>query len=49
MKQSQKEQFRKELTEFIKSHETRPNYIDAVRKVQGLDTTIRRSQKVESM
>jgi hypothetical protein len=37
MKQSQKNKFRKELTEFIKSHETRPNYIDAVRKVQGLD------------
>ena len=37
MKQSQKEQFRKELTEFIKSYETRPNYIDAVRKVQGLE------------
>ena len=37
MKQSQKEQFRKELTEFIKSYETKPNYIDAVRRVQGLD------------
>jgi hypothetical protein len=36
MKQSQKQQFRKELTEFAKSYETRPNYIDAVRRVQGL-------------
>jgi hypothetical protein len=37
MKQSQKEKFRKELTEFAKSYETRPNYIDAVRRVQGLE------------
>ena len=37
MKQSQKQKFRKELTEFIQSYETRPKYIDAVRKVQGLD------------
>ena len=37
MKQSKKEQFRKELTEFIQSSETRPKYIDAVRQVQGLD------------
>ena len=37
MKQSQKEQFRKELTEFAKSYETRPKYIDAVRRVQGLE------------
>jgi hypothetical protein len=37
MKQSQKKQFRKELTEFAKSYETRPNYIDAVRRVQGLE------------
>ena len=46
MKQSQKKQkkltkqasqrFRKELTEFIKNYETRPNYADAVRRVQGL-------------
>ena len=36
MKQSQKNKFRKELTEFAKSYETRPNYIDAVRRVQGL-------------
>ena len=36
MKQSQKEQFRKELIEFAKNYETRPNYADAVRKVQGL-------------
>ena len=37
MKQSQKKQFRKELTDFIKTYETKPNYIDAVRRVQGLD------------
>jgi len=37
MKQSQKQKFRKELTEFAKSYETRPNYIDAVRRVQGLE------------
>ena len=37
MKQSQKEKFLKELTEFAKSYETRPNYIDAVRRVQGLE------------
>tara|TARA_X000001388_G_scaffold70104_1_gene59019 strand:- start:613 stop:855 length:243 start_codon:yes stop_codon:yes gene_type:complete len=36
MKQSQKQKFRKELTEFAKSYETRPKYIDAVRNVQGL-------------
>jgi len=36
MKQSKKEQFRKELTKFIKNYETRPNYADAVRRVQGL-------------
>ena len=37
MKESQKKQFRKELIEFAKSYETRPNFADAVRKVQGLD------------
>jgi len=37
MKQSQKKQFRKELTEFVQSYEKRPNYIDAVRRVQGLE------------
>ena len=37
MKQSQKKQFRKELTDFIKTYETKPNYIDAVRRVQGLE------------
>ena len=37
MKQSKKKQFRKELTEFIQSYETKPNYIDAVRNVQGLE------------
>ena len=36
MKQSKKEQFRKELTEFIQSYETKPSYIKAVRDVQGL-------------
>ena len=36
MKQSKKEKFRKELTEFIENYETRPNYADAVRRVQGL-------------
>ena len=36
MKQSQKEQFRKELIEFTKNYETRPNFANAVRKVQGL-------------
>ncbi len=37
MKQSQKNKFRKELTEFAKSYERKPNYIDAVRRVQGLE------------
>jgi len=37
MKQSQKKQFRKELVQFIKNYETRPNFADAVRNVQGLD------------
>ena len=37
MKQSQKDKFRKELTEFAKSYETKPSYIDAVRRVQGLE------------
>ena len=36
MKQSQKKQFRKELVQFIKNYETRPNFADAVRNVQGL-------------
>ena len=36
MKESQKKQFRKELTKFIENYETKPNYIDAVRRVQGL-------------
>ena len=36
MKESQKKQFRKELIEFAKNYETRPKYIDAVRRVQGL-------------
>ena len=37
MKQSQKKQFRKELVQFIKNYETKPNFADAVRNVQGLD------------
>jgi len=37
MKESQKNKFRKELTEFAKSYERKPNYIDAVRRVQGLE------------
>jgi hypothetical protein len=36
MKESEKKQFRKELIEFAKNYETRPNFADAVRKVQGL-------------
>jgi hypothetical protein len=32
-----KEQFRKELVQFIKNYETKPNFADAVRNVQGLD------------
>ena len=36
MKESQKKQFRKELNKFIENYETRPNYADAVRRVQGL-------------
>jgi hypothetical protein len=36
MKQSKKEKFRKELTKFIENYESRPNYSDAVRRVQGL-------------
>ena len=36
MKESQKKKIRKELMEFIKGYECNPNYIDAVRRVQGL-------------
>ena len=36
MKKSIKKRFRKDLVEFIKDYETRPNYADAVRRVQGL-------------
>ena len=36
MKETHKRKLVKELTEFAKSYETRPNYIDAVRRVQGL-------------
>ena len=36
MKESEKKQFRKELIEFAKNYETRPNFANAVRKVQGL-------------
>jgi len=37
MKEKQKKQFRKELVQFIKNYETKPNFADAVRNVQGLD------------
>ena len=37
MKESKKKKIRKELMELIKGYETRPNYIDAVRRVQGLE------------
>lgn len=37
MKETQKKQFRKELVQFIKNYETKPNFADAVRNVQGLD------------
>jgi len=37
MKETHKRKLRKEVTEFIKNYETRPNYIDAVRRVQGLE------------
>ena len=36
MKQSKKEQFRRELTKFIENYETKPNFITAVRDIQGL-------------
>ena len=36
MKQSIKKRFRKELVEFIKDYESKPNFIEAVREVQGL-------------
>ena len=36
MKETHKRKLRKELTKFIKNYETRPNYADAVRRVQGL-------------
>ena len=36
MKESQKKKIRKELMEFIKGYESNPNYIGAVRRVQGL-------------
>ena len=36
MKESQKKQFRKELTEFIKNYDRQPNFITAVRDIQGL-------------
>jgi len=32
MKQSQKQKFRKELTEFVQSYESQPNFIGAVRR-----------------
>ena len=36
MKESQKKKIRKELMEFIEGYESNPNYIGAVRRVQGL-------------
>ena len=36
MKESQKKKIRKELMEFIEGYESNPNYIEAVRRVQGL-------------
>ena len=36
MKESQKKKIRKELREFIEGYESNPNYIGAVRRVQGL-------------
>jgi len=37
MKETHKRKLLKEVTEFIKNYETRPNYADAVRRVQGLE------------
>ena len=37
MKESQKQKFRKELTEFVQNYESQPNFIGAVRRVQGLE------------
>ena len=37
MNKTHKRKLRKEVTEFIKNYETKPNYIDAVRRVQGLE------------
>ena len=37
MKETHKRKLLKEVTEFIKNYETKPNYIDAVRRVQGLE------------
>ena len=36
MKESQKKKIRKELMEFNEGYESNPNYIEAVRRVQGL-------------
>ena len=36
MKQSIKKRFRKELVEFIKNYDRQPNFITAVRDIQGL-------------
>ena len=36
MKETHKRKLRKELAKFIENYESRPNYADAVRRVQGL-------------
>jgi hypothetical protein len=36
MKQSIKKRFRKELVQFIKNYDRQPNFITAVRDIQGL-------------
>ena len=36
MKETHKRKLRKEVTEFIENYETKPNFIEAVRDIQGL-------------
>ena len=36
MKETHKRKLRKEITEFIENYETKPNFIEAVRDIQGL-------------
>ena len=36
MNETHKRKLRKEVTKFIKNYESKPNYADAVRRVQGL-------------